>query len=69
MVLWVQLIEIEDGVTTARVQEEEVEAEITLSALVGSPTLGTMRVKGRIKTVPLVTLVDSRSTHTSLMHP
>ena len=59
----VQLTEIEDGVTIARVQEEEVEAEITLYALVGSPTPGTMRVKGRIITISLVILVDSRSTN------
>ena len=40
-----------------------VEAEITLYALVGNPTLGTMRVKGRIKTISLVFLVDYGSTH------
>ena len=39
------------------------EAEITLYALVGSPTPGTMRVKGRIKSISLVVLVDSGSTH------
>ncbi|XP_075660010.1 uncharacterized protein LOC142629848 [Castanea sativa] len=58
-----KLTEIEDGVTTAKVQEEEVEAEITLYALVGSPTPITMRVKGKIKTISLVILVDSGSTH------
>ena len=58
-----QFAEIEDGVTTARGQEEMVEVEITLYALVGSPTLGTMRVKGRIKTISLVFLVDFGSTH------
>ena len=39
------------------------EAEITLYALVGSPTPGTMRVKGRIKSISLVVLMDSGSTH------
>ena len=39
------------------------EAEITLYALVGSPTPRTMRVKGRIKSISLVVLVDSGSTH------
>ena len=46
-----------------RGHEEETEPEITLYALVGSLTPGTMRVKGRVKTVSLVILVDSRSTH------
>ena len=58
-----QFAEIEDGVTTARGQKEMVEVEITLHAMVGSPTLGTMRVKGRIKTISLVLLVDFGSTH------
>ena len=59
----VQLIEIEDGVTIARVQEEEIDVEITLYALVGSPIPGTMRVKRRIKTVSLVILVNSGISH------
>ena len=46
-----------------RRQEEEVEPEITLYALVGSPTLETIRVKGKVKSISLVILVDSRSTH------
>ena len=58
-----QLIEIEDGVTIARVQEEEIDVEITLYALVGSPIPGTMRVKRRIKTVSLVILVNSGISH------
>ena len=44
-------------------QDEETEPEITLYALVGNPTPGTMRVKGRVNSVSLVILVDSRSTH------
>ena len=46
-----------------RRQDEETELEITLSALVGSPTPGTMRVKGRVNSISLVILVDSGSTH------
>ena len=47
----------------ARRHEEEAELEITLYTLVGSPTIGTMKVKGRVKTVSLAILVDSGSTH------
>ena len=46
-----------------RRHEEETDPEITLYALVGSPSLGTMRVKGRVNSVLLVILVDSGSTH------
>ena len=46
-----------------RRQDEVVEPEITLYALVGSPTPGTMRVKGKVNSVSLVILVDSGSTH------
>ena len=46
-----------------RRQDEEAEPEITLFALVGSPTPGTMRVKGKVNFVSLVILVDSRSNH------
>lgn len=55
--------EIEEGVTIAKGHEEVGEVEITLYALVGSPNSWTMRVKGRIKSVSLVILVDSGSTH------
>ena len=46
-----------------RRQDEVVEPEITLYALVGNPTPGTMRVKGKVNSVSLVILVDSGSTH------
>ena len=59
----VQLTKIEDGVTIARVQEEEIDAKITLYALVGSPISGTMRVKRKIKTISLVILVNYGITH------
>ena len=38
-------------------------AEITLYALLGSPSLGTMRVLARIKQQEMVILIDSGSTH------
>ena len=45
-------------------QEEGIEkAEITLYALVGSPTPGTMRVNGMIIGEGLIILLDSGSTH------
>ena len=46
-----------------RRQDEVAEPEITLYALVGSPTPGTMRVKGKVNSVSLVILVDSGGTH------
>ena len=58
-----QFVEIDNGGCMVRRQEEEAEPEITLYALVGSPTPGTMRVKGKVQSVSLVILVDSRSTH------
>ena len=48
-----QLTEIEEEILTI-VQEEGLEAEITFYALVGSPFLGIMRVKGRVKIVSLI---------------
>ena len=39
------------------------EAEITLYALTGTPTPGTMRVKGRVNGDRLVILIDTGSTH------
>lgn len=45
------------------VQEEKLEAEITLYALVGSPTPRTMRVKGKIIRECLIILLDSSSSH------
>ena len=42
-------------------QEEDV--EITLYALIGTPTPGTLRVKGKVNGSGLVILVDTGSTH------
>ena len=42
-------------------QEEDV--EITLYALTGTPTPGTLRVKGKVNGSGLVILVDIGSTH------
>ncbi|KAL4607501.1 hypothetical protein ACB092_09G179000, partial [Castanea dentata] len=41
-------------------------AEITLYALLGSPSLGTMRIKGRINDHWVVILIDTSSTHNFL---
>ena len=57
-----QLAEIEEEILTT-VQEEGLEVEITFYALVGSPFLGIMRVKGRVKIVSLMILLDSGSIH------
>lgn len=43
-----------------------LEAEITLYALVGSPSPNTMRVRSKIKELGLVSLIDSGSTHNFL---
>ena len=43
--------------------EQEEDVGITLYALTGAPTLGTMRVRGKINDSGLVILVDTSSTH------
>ena len=58
-----QYVEVDNGVCKGRRQDEEAEPEITLYALMGSPTPRTMRVKGKVNSVSLVILVDSGSTH------
>ena len=58
-----QYVKVDNGVCMERRQDEETELEITLYALVGSPTPRTMRVKGKVNSVSLVTLVNSGSTH------
>lgn len=42
----------------------EEKVEITLYALLGTPTPGTMRLKGRIKSGSLMILMGTGSTHT-----
>ena len=43
--------------------EQEEDVEITLYALIGTPTPGIMRVRGKINGSGLVILVDTSSTH------
>nr|XP_023903579.1 uncharacterized protein LOC112015403 [Quercus suber] len=57
------VVELVNGGSMKRRQDEEAEPEITLYALVGSPNPGRMRVKGKVNSVSLVILVDSGSTH------
>ena len=51
---------INEGQNTSTISEE---VEITLYALIGTPTLGTMRIRGKINGVSLVVLLDTGSTH------
>ena len=46
-----------------RVVSQEEEVEITLSALIGAFTLGTIRVRGKVNGNGLVILIDTGSTH------
>ena len=62
----VQITEMEeDGMEgVIKSQDEGIEeAEITLYALVGSPTPGTVRVNGMIMGEGLIIILDSGSTH------
>lgn len=66
------LEEVHDTNSGLVLQQHEVDsihegvAEITLYALLGSPSLGTMRVWGRINQQEMVILIDSGSTHNFL---
>jgi len=53
---------VEHEVATKAISLEE-EVEITLYALTGTPTLGTMRVMGKVNGSGLVILIDTGSTH------
>ena len=65
-----QLLELEDNEVEVQVEQKggnnALEAEITLYALVGSPSPNTMRVRSKIKELGLVSLIDSGSTHNFL---
>lgn len=51
---------INEGQNTSTTSEE---VEIILYALIGTPTLGTMRIRGKINGVSLIVLLDTSSTH------
>ena len=57
-----------DGVNSEdiKIDGEKSVAEITLYALLGSPSPGTMRVKGRINGHWVTVLIDTCSTHNFL---
>ena len=60
----VQITVLVEGGSSDQVMQDQEEAEITLYALSGTPTLGTIRVMmGRIKHRSFVILIDSGSTH------
>lgn len=67
-----QLVELDDqgavvGSTDHEVMEDSCNAEITLYAMVGSPSSNTMRVQSKIKNQEMVSLLDKGSTHNFLM--
>ena len=67
-----QLVELDDqgavvGSTYHEVMEDSCNAEITLYAMVGSPSSNTMRVQSKIKNQEIVSLLDTGSTHNFLM--
>ena len=53
----------EDKYVDSRSEPKVVDAEITLYALLGSPSPGTMRIKGKINGHWLIILIDIGSTH------
>ena len=53
----------EDKSIDSRSKSKVVGAEITLFALLGSPSPGTMRIHGKLNGHCLVILIDTRSTH------
>ena len=59
----VHITELEEKGDADQIGQDQEEAKITLYALSGTPTSGTIRVMGRIKHKSFVILVDSGSTH------
>ena len=53
----------EDKIVDSRSDPKGVDVEITLYALLGSPSPGTMRIKGRINGHWLIILINTGSTH------
>ena len=58
----VHISELEENGYADQVEQDQEDVEITLYALSGTPTSGTMRVMGRIKHKSFVVLIDSGST-------
>ena len=59
----VHITELEENGSVDQIGQDQEGAEITLYALSGTPTSGTMRVMGRIKHRSVVILIHSVSTH------
>ena len=64
----VKITELEEDLGSSRAEKEDTnanpeEVEITLYALIGNPTPGTMRIRGKINGVSMVVLLDTGSTH------
>ena len=57
----VHIIELEETGDADQIGQDQEEAKITLYALSGTPTSGTMKVMGRIKHRSFVILIDSGS--------
>lgn len=67
-----QFVELDDqgavvGFTDHEVMEDSCSAEITLYAMLGSPSSNIMRVHSKIKNQEMVSLLDTGSTHNFLM--
>ena len=57
----IHITELEENGNADQIGQDQEDAEITLYALSGTPTSGTMKVMGRIKHRSFVILIDSGS--------
>ena len=57
----IHITELEENGNADQIRQDQEDAEITLYALSGTPTSGTMKVMGRIKHRSFVILIDSGS--------